>query len=120
MSTYNEIKKAALSLTEKEQDKLLAELTAAHTARKANEKAEQTSGWKKTAWKVAAAAATIAGIVIAGVSVSGCTSAVKQSQTSADGSVTTTERVFALDAATARDLIKIYGVPQIPCVNVTK
>lgn len=120
MSTYNEIKKAALSLTEKEQEKLLAELTAAHAERKANERAEEATGWKKTAWKVAAAAAALAGIVIGGMAAAGCTSAVKQSQTAADGSVTTTERVFALDAATARDLIKLYGVPQIPVVNVGK
>ncbi|MDO4818063.1 MAG: hypothetical protein Q3986_06520 [Akkermansia sp.] len=120
MSTYKEIKTAALGLSAGEQDKLLAELTAAHAARKAGEQAEKTSGWKRTAWKIAAAVSTLAGIIFGGVALTGCTSAVKQSQTAVDGSVTTTERVFSLSATEARDLIKLYGIPQIPCVNVGK
>lgn len=40
------------------------------------------------------------------------------SQVGADGS--TASRVFALDAATARDFVKLYGVPGVPVVNVGK
>ena len=46
----------------------------------------------------------------------GCT--YTSSQVGADGS--TAQRVFALDAATARDFVKLYGVPQIPIVTSTK
>lgn len=40
------------------------------------------------------------------------------SQVGADGS--TANRVFAVDASTARDLVKLYGFQQIPVVNVGK
>lgn len=38
------------------------------------------------------------------------------SQVAADGS--TANRVFAVDAATARDLVKLYGAPMVPVVEV--
>lgn len=44
----------------------------------------------------------------------GCT--YTSSQVAADGS--TANRVFAIDAATARDLVKLYGVPMVPVVEV--
>lgn len=44
----------------------------------------------------------------------GCT--YTSAQVGADGS--TASRVFALDAATARDLVRLYGVPEIPSVKV--
>ena len=40
------------------------------------------------------------------------------SQVAADGS--TANRAWAIDAATARDLIKLYGVPEVPNVKTTK
>lgn len=40
------------------------------------------------------------------------------SQVAEDG--TKTERYWTIDAATARDLIKLYGVPEIPTVKATK
>ena len=46
----------------------------------------------------------------------GCT--YTSSQVAADGS--TANRVFAVDAATARDLVKLYGIPEIPTVKPTK
>lgn len=46
----------------------------------------------------------------------GCT--YTSSQVGADGS--TASRVFALDAATARDFVKLYGMPGVPVVNVGK
>ncbi len=39
-----------------------------------------------------------------------------QSATGKDG--TTSTRIFALDAGTARDLIKLYGIPEVPSVKV--
>lgn len=44
----------------------------------------------------------------------GCT--YTSSQVAADGS--TASRVFAVDAATARDLVKLYGAPMVPVVEV--
>lgn len=44
----------------------------------------------------------------------GCT--YTSSQVAADGS--TASRVFAVDAATARDMMKLYGVPMVPVVEV--
>lgn len=44
----------------------------------------------------------------------GCT--YTSSQVAPDGS--TANRVFAVDAATARDLVKLYGFPEVPCVKV--
>lgn len=44
----------------------------------------------------------------------GCT--YTSAQVGADGS--TAQRVFALDAATARDLVRLYGVPEMPIVKV--
>lgn len=38
------------------------------------------------------------------------------SQVAADGS--TANRAWAIDAATARDLMKLYGVPMVPVVEV--
>lgn len=46
----------------------------------------------------------------------GCT--YTSAQVGADGS--TASRVFALDAAAARDFVKLYGVPGVPVVNVGK
>lgn len=46
----------------------------------------------------------------------GCT--YTSSQVAADGS--TANRVFALDAATARDFVRLYGIPEIPTVKTTK
>lgn len=45
----------------------------------------------------------------------GCT--YTSSQVAADGS--TANRVFAVDAETARDLMKLYGVPMVPTVEVS-
>ena len=46
----------------------------------------------------------------------GCASCVKQVQP--DGS--STERTFIVDGATATQLIKLYGVPEVPSVKLTK
>lgn len=71
--TYDEVKTAAAELSPAEQDKLLAVLTAEHTKRKAEAKAEQSTGWKKTLWKLLAAAAAAAAIAVGGAAYTGCT-----------------------------------------------
>ena len=48
---YEETKAAAFALAEEEQDELLKELSAAHTARMANKLAEGCTGWKRAALK---------------------------------------------------------------------
>lgn len=114
--TYDEIKKAALALGAAQQDGLLKALAAEHVKRKADDLAAKSSGWVQWAWRIVSLAVGIGGTLW----LTSCTTAVKQSQTAEDGSVTTTERVFSLSASEARDLIKLYGYPQIPVVNVGK
>lgn len=86
--------------------------------RKAEDKALDAT--KKTNWKdwVKIAVGALIGAISAVLCMTqtGCT--YTSSQVAADGS--TASRVFAVDAATARDLVKLYGVPQIPVVNVGK
>lgn len=120
MSTYNEVKKAALGLCESDRDKLLEVLTAEHAKRKTAEMAAKATGWKQKAWKVAAWIAALLALILGASLATGCTSAVKQSQTAVDGSVTTTERYFSVSAAEARDFAALYGVPQIPVVSSGK
>lgn len=50
----------------------------------------------------------------------GCTTAVKQSQTAVDGSITTKERYFSVSASEARDLVRLYGIPMVPVVETGK
>lgn len=113
MSTYEEIQKAALALDENEQDRLLDALSLKHVERKANALAEKVNGWKRAALKVLAWAAAVAATAGGAFWLSSCT--YTSSQVGADGS--TAQRVFAVDAATARDLVRLYGVPQIPVVT---
>ena len=88
------------------------------TIRKAEEKALDIT--KKQAWPVwvkhlvSALIGAIAGVLA--MTCTGCT--YTSAQVGADGS--TEQRVFALDAATARDFVKLYGVPGVPVVNVGK
>lgn len=88
------------------------------TIRKAEEKAldiTKTQGWP--AWVKHLIAALIGAIAaVLAMTQTGCT--YTSSQVAADGS--TANRVFAVDAATARDLVKLYGVPEIPTVKTTK
>lgn len=86
--------------------------------RKAEDKALEAT--KKTDWPVwvkhliAALIGAIAAVLC--MTQTGCT--YTSSQVAADGS--TANRVFAVDAETARDLVRLYGVPQMPVVNVGK
>lgn len=113
------VMKGKLPETEEARDALFKELLEDHVTLHGTELLEKYCPRLGGLAKLIAGA--VAGALMAGLAalagmLSSCTTAVKQ--TSPDGSVT--ERVFALDAATARDLVKLYGMPQIPCVNVTK
>lgn len=86
--------------------------------RKAEDKCLEVTakqGWP--AWVKHLIAALIGAIAaVLAMTQTGCT--YTSSQVAADGS--TANRVFAVDAATARALIKLYGVPEIPTVKPTK
>lgn len=86
--------------------------------RKAEDRALDVTGkqgWP--AWVKHLIAALIGAIAaVLAMTQTGCT--YTSSQVAADGS--TANRVFAVDAATARDLVKLYGVPEIPTVKTTK
>lgn len=120
MTTYDKVKTEVLALPVSQQDGLLNVLAAEHVKRQAGEKAASATGWKQKVWQAVAVIATLVASVLGVLTCTGCTTAVKKSQTATDGSVTTTERVFSLSAADARDLIKLYGELQIPVVNVGK
>lgn len=113
--------KGKLPETEEARAALFNELLEEHIAIHGTELLEQKFPQLKKIGLAKMIGSAVAGAIMTGLAalagmLSSCTTAVKQ--TSPDGSVT--ERVFALDAATARDLVKLYGMPQIPCVNVTK
>lgn len=84
--------------------------------RKAEDKALEVT--KKQNWKdwVKIAVGALIGAISAVLCLTqtGCT--YTSSQVAADGS--TANRVFAVDAATARDLVKLYGAPMVPVVEV--
>ena len=120
MATYETVRKEALALPAIQQDGLMKELAAQHVKRKAEEQAEKATGWKQKAWKALAVISTLVAGVLGVMAGTGCTTAVKQQQTDVDGTVTVKEHVFSLSAADARDLIKLYGFPQVPVVNVGK
>ena len=88
------------------------------TIRKAEDKCLDAT--KKTNWKqwvkiaVAAVIGAIAGVLT--ILQTSCASSVKQ--TLPDGTVK--ERTLIIDGGTASQLIKLYGIPQVPTVNVTK
>lgn len=119
-TSRKEIYDLADTLDKEAHAKLIAALVSSHLAKYGEsylgEKARtwlQNHEWVRTVLLLLLAFATAWGIF-------GCTSAVQQTQTAADGTENTTIRVFSLSATEARDLIKLYGAPQIPSVNVTK
>lgn len=75
---------------------------------------------KKTNWPnwVKVAVGAVIGAISAVLVMLQTSCTYTSSQVAADGS--TANRVFAVDAATARDLVKLYGVPMVPVVTSTK
>lgn len=116
MTQYEKVKTEVLALPVSQQDGLLSVLAAEHVKRQAGEKAASATGWKQKIWQAAAVIATLVAGVLGVMASTGCT--YSSSQVAEDG--TTTTRYWTLEASTARDLIKLYGVPEIPSVKVSK
>ncbi|MDO4221807.1 MAG: hypothetical protein Q4C88_06795 [Akkermansia sp.] len=111
-----EVYDLAETLNQEHHGKLVVALAASHAAKYGvsylPEKARtwlQRHEWVRTIAIMLLGLAAIWGLT-------SCASSVKQVQ--ADGS--STERTLIIDGATAAQLIKLYGVPQVPVVNVTK
>lgn len=106
----------AETLSKDNHGKLIVALSASHTAKYAESYlSEKARTWlQRHEWVRTVAIAILA--LIAAWGLNSCT--YTSSQVGADGS--TASRVIAVDAATARDLVKLYGVPMVPTVNVTK
>lgn len=115
-TTRKEVYELAETLNQEHHGKLIVALTASHAAKYGEqvlpEKARswlQEHEWVRTLILILLALAAAWGL-------NSCT--YTSSQVAEDG--TQTQRYWAIDAATARDLIKLYGVPEIPTVKPTK
>lgn len=116
-ATKKDVFTLANTLPQKEHGKLIGALAAYHAATWGKEYLPvKVKNWLDKHGGVWTAVATVLGLLAAGWLMTGCT--YTSSQVGADGS--TANRVIAVDAATARDLVKLYGVPMVPTVNVTK
>lgn len=106
----------AETLSKENHGKLIVALAASHAAKYGEDYLpEKAQSWlQRHEWVRTVAIAILA--LIAARGLNSCT--YTSSQVTEDG--TKTERYWAIDAATARDLIKLYGAPEVPTVNVTK
>ena len=111
-----EIYDLAETLDKEQHGKLIVALTASHAAKYGEDYLpEKARTWLQRHEWVRTVAITILAL-IAAWGLNSCT--YTSTQVADDG--TQTQRYWAIDAATARDLIKLYGIPQVPTVNVTK
>lgn len=96
--------------------KIIVALEATHAAKYGESYLpERAQSWlQRHEWVRTVAIAILS--LIAAWGLNSCASSVKQVQ--ADGS--STERTLIIDGATATQLIKLYGVPEIPSVKLTK
>lgn len=104
----------AETLSKENHGKLIVALAASHAAKYGESYLpEKARTWlQRHEWVRTVAIAILA--LIAAWGLNSCT--YTSAQVGADGS--TASRVFALDAATARDLVRLYGVPQMPVVEI--
>lgn len=111
-----EVYELAETLDKEQHGKLIVALAASHAAKYGEDYLpEKARTWlQRHEWVRTVAIAILA--LIAAWGLNSCT--YTSSQVAADGS--TANRVFAVDAATARDLVKLYGAPMVPVVNVGK
>lgn len=111
-----EVYELAETLDKEQHGKLIVALAASHAAKYGEDYLpEKARTWlQRHEWVRTVAIAILA--LIAAWGLNSCT--YTSSQVAADGS--TASRVFAVDAATARDLVKLYGIPEIPTVKPTK
>ena len=120
-ATKRDVFDLANTLPQKEHGRLIGALAAYHAATWGKEYLPvKVKNWLDKHGGVWTAIVVVLGLLAAGWLMTGCTTAVKQSQTATDGSVTTTERYFSLSAAEARDFVKLYGIPMVPVVNSGK
>ena len=111
-----EVYELAETLDKEQHGKLIVALAASHAAKYGEDYLpEKARTWLQRHEWVRTIAITLLGLAAAW-GLNSCT--YTSSQVAEDG--TTTERYWAIDAATARDLIKLYGTPEIPTVNPTK
>lgn len=104
----------AETLSKENHGKLIVALSASHAAKYGESYLpEKAQSWLQRHEWVRTVAITLLGLA-ATWGLNSCT--YTSSQVAADGS--TANRVFAVDAATARDLVKLYGVPMVPTVEV--
>ena len=111
-----EIYDLAETLDKEHHGKLIVALAASHAAKYGEDYLpEKARTWlQRHEWFRTVAIAILA--LIAAWGLNSCASSVKQVQP--DGS--STERTLIIDGGTATQLIKLYGIPQVPTVNVTK
>lgn len=111
-----EVYELAETLDKEQHGKLIVALAASHAAKYGEDYLpEKARTWlQRHEWVRTVAIAILA--LIAAWGLNSCASSVKQVQP--DGS--STERTLIIDGATATQLIKLYGVPQVPTVNPTK
>ena len=111
-----EVYDLAETLDKEQHGKLIVALAASHAAKYGESYLpEKAQSWLQRHEWVRTVAIVILSL-IAAWGLNSCASSVKQ--VAADGS--STERTFIVDGATATQLIKLYGIPQVPTVNVTK
>ena len=114
-ATKKDVFALANTLPQKEHGQLIGALAAYHATTWGKEYLPvKVKNWLDKHGGVWTAVATVLGLLAAGWLVTGCT--YTSSQVAEDG--TKTARYWAVDAATARDLIKLYGVPEVPSVKV--
>lgn len=113
-ATRQAVYELAETLGPYEHGRLIVALAASHAAKYGEDYLpEKARTWlQRHEWVRTVAIAILA--LIAAWGLNSCT--YTSSQVAADGS--TANRVFAVDAATARDWVKLYGFPEVPCVKV--
>lgn len=116
-ATKKDVFTLANTLPQKEHGQLIGALAAYHAATWGKEYLPvKVRNWLDKHGGVWTVIVIVLGLLAAGWLATGCASSVKQTQP--DGS--STERTLIIDGATATQLIKLYGVPQVPTVNPAK
>ena len=111
-----EVYELAETLDKEQHGKIIVALAASHAAKYGEDYLpEKARTWLQRHEWVRTIAITLLGLAAAW-GLNSCASSVKQVQP--DGS--STERTFIVDGSTVQGLIHLYGIPQVPTVNVTK
>lgn len=120
-ATKRDVFDLANTLPQKEHGRLIGALAAYHAATWGKEYLPvKVKNWLDKHGGVWTAIVVVLGLLAAGWLAAGCTTAQSTTEKALDGTEKTTMRVFSISAAEARDLVKLYGFPQVPVVNVGK